>query len=77
MKHRLRSICWIESGLGSLAALLAVITTFWPDWFERLFYIDPDGYSGSLERNLVVALWFGATLLAAFALRNWRRSLAA
>ncbi len=74
MKNRLRSIFWIETILASLAASLAVVTGLWPQWIERVFHIDPDHYSGSVEWQLVVALWFVAALLIALAVRDWRRA---
>ncbi len=76
-KNYVRSVSWIETVLAAVLATLAVVTGLCPDWIERVFRIDPDHHSGSIEWNIVMACVFSAALFAALARRNWRKSLAA
>jgi hypothetical protein len=64
---------WIDSALAWLAALLAIVTSLFPDWLEQLLPIDPDRHSGSVEWSLVVACALAAAWLGALAVREWRR----
>lgn len=73
MKPHLRSVFWVESVLGSITALLTVVTLLWHDWFEQLFGFDPDLHSGFYEWQLISALCIATTLLAALARREWFR----
>lgn len=74
MKNGIRLIFWIEIGLASLTAFLAVATNSWPDWIERVFHIDLDYHSGSAEWKLVSAFWLTTVLFAGLALREWRKA---
>ena len=38
----LRSRFWVETALGSVTAILAVVTVISPEWIEVLFGVDPD-----------------------------------
>jgi hypothetical protein len=73
----LRSIFWMEAVFATVAATLAVLTALWPAWIERVFGVDPDHSSGSIEWSIVFAFAVTAALLAVLARRNWRRFLAA
>lgn len=58
----------IEAFAALLAAALAVLTAFVPDWIEVLTGVDPDGGDGSIEVLIVAAL---AVLCAASSLLAW------
>jgi hypothetical protein len=69
-----RTRFWIETVSGGLAAVLAIVTSVWPDWIEALFGADPDHGNGGVE-------WATVGLLAAVALScaiaarvEWRRT---
>jgi hypothetical protein len=74
MRYSLRLTFWIETALASVAALLAVVTVVWRDWIERVFGIDPDHHSGSIEWELIFALLLASLLFAALARREWHRT---
>jgi hypothetical protein len=74
MKRRVPLLFWIDSALAWLAALLAIVTSLFPDWLEQFLPIDPDRHSGSVEWRLVVACALAAALLGALAVREWRRA---
>jgi hypothetical protein len=38
-----RNRFWVETALGSVAGILAVVTVFSREWIEMLFGVDPDG----------------------------------
>jgi hypothetical protein len=71
MKLRLRTIFWIEAMIAFFSALLTVATIEWGDWIERIFDIDADHHSGSIEWQWVIALSFSAALFAALARREY------
>jgi hypothetical protein len=60
-----------ESGLAGVALLLAAVTTFWPDWIEWVFGVDPDADSGELEWMIVVGLALVGLALALRARLEW------
>jgi hypothetical protein len=76
-QNHVRSIVWIETVLAAVAASLAVVTGFYPNWIERVLRIDPDLHSGSTEWNMVIVCAVGAALFAALARYNWRKWIAA
>ena len=47
MPAGLRLRFWLESVLGSITGILAVVTLFWHDWIEAVFGADPDKGNGS------------------------------
>ncbi|HEX5116383.1 MAG TPA: hypothetical protein VFW65_14405 [Pseudonocardiaceae bacterium] len=71
--RRLRLRFWVETVLGALAAVLAVLTTIWPDWIELLTGADPDRDSGWLEWAIVVAAALACVALGLFAAADRRR----
>lgn len=76
-KPQLHRRFWIEAGLGSLSALLFVLTLAWPTWIELTLRVDPDFGSGKLE--WAIALATSVLAIAAFALARieWSRAHAA
>jgi hypothetical protein len=77
MKFRsVRARFWLELGLGLLGLGLAVLTTIWPDWIERMFGVDPDEYSGSLEAVIAVGIMLISLILIAMSTLEWRRGIA-
>ena len=74
MKRQLTPSFWIEIGLASISAFLAIVTLLWPDWIEIVLRIDPDQGSGSLERVIVGLSFALALAFSALAHREWRRA---
>src|SRR5262249_4015463 len=65
---------WLETALGSLSALLFVLTLVWRDWIELVFGLDPDAGSGAVEW-LVVAVTAAASVAFFVSARlEWRRA---
>jgi hypothetical protein len=59
--------------LSGLSASLFVITLVWRDWIERVFGIEVDQHSGSLEWLIVAALFAAAIGFGALAAAELRR----
>ena len=74
MPQGLRHRFWLESILGSITCILAVITLFWHDWIEAVFGVDPDKGNGSAEWLVVVVLLVITATLAAAARVEWRHA---
>jgi DMSO/TMAO reductase YedYZ heme-binding membrane subunit len=74
MKRTLGPRFWLESGLGSLSGILAVVTLFWHDWIEVVFGVDPDRGNGSLEWLVLLILLLVTFTLAVCARLEWRRA---
>ena len=74
MPSGLRRRFWLESILGSVTGIVAVITLFWHDWIETVFKIDPDSGNGSAEWLTVLVLLFATVTLALGARHEWRRA---
>lgn len=68
---------WVEASLGSLSALLFVVTLAWPQWIELVLHVDPDFGSGKLE--WAIAMLMSVLAVASFALARieWSRARAA
>ncbi len=77
VKHSLRLRFWIEAGLGSLTAIVFLVTLVWHDWIEILFDVDPDQGSGLLEWSIVGALLVATIILFGLARYEWRKAQAA
>jgi hypothetical protein len=73
---QLRRRFWIEAALALLSAFFLLLTVLWQDWIEIVFGVDPDHYSGSLERTIVVVLIAMTVTTIALAGREWRRRVA-
>lgn len=73
MPYGLRWRFWVESVLGSITGVIAVVTIFWHDWIEIIFGADPDKGSGSAEWLVVLALFVVTVALAVLARTEWRR----
>jgi hypothetical protein len=74
MPPGLRLRFWLESSLGSLTGILAIVTLFWHDWIEAIFGVDPDRGSGSAEWLAVALLLLVTVALVAGARLEWRRA---
>ncbi|MFI8828789.1 ABC transporter permease [Streptomyces sp. NPDC053431] len=70
----LRPRFWAEVVLGSVAALLFVLTLVRRDWIELLFDVEPDAGSGALEWLVVALTALVAVLCAVGARLEWRRA---
>jgi undecaprenyl pyrophosphate phosphatase UppP len=70
----LRLRFWLESVLGSITGILAIVTLFWHDWIEVVFGVDPDKGNGSAEWLVVVVLFVVTVTLAVGASVEWRRA---
>jgi hypothetical protein len=66
----------VETVLGALAGLLAVVTLVTRDWIELVFRVDPDAGSGTVEWALVVGLVAVAATCGLVARTEFRRVLA-
>jgi undecaprenyl pyrophosphate phosphatase UppP len=74
MPRGLRRRFWLESILGSVTAIIAVVTLFWHDWIEAVFGVDPDQGNGSAEWLVVLTLLILTAALAIGARFEWRRA---
>jgi hypothetical protein len=74
MPPGLRLRFWLESVLGSVIGILAIVTLFWHDWIEAVFGVDPDKGNGSAEWLVVVILLVVTATLAVGARIEWRRA---
>ncbi|MBV9097895.1 MAG: hypothetical protein JO079_07550, partial [Frankiaceae bacterium] len=63
----------VESALGLVAGLVALVTIVWPDWIELLTGVDPDHHNGSIEWVVAAALFAVAAALGADIYRLRRR----
>ncbi|MFF0431562.1 ABC transporter permease [Streptomyces sp. NPDC004327] len=70
----LRPRFWVEVVLGSLSAVLLVITLVRRDWIEIVFGVDPDAGSGALEWLVVAITALVAVGCAVGARLEWRRT---
>jgi hypothetical protein len=74
MPSGLRYRFWLESILGSITGVVAVVTLFWHDWIEAVFGVDPDKGNGSVEWLVVSILFVLTVAFAAGARLEWRRA---
>jgi len=74
MTPGLRYRFWLESILGSITGVVAVVTLFSHDWIEAVFGVDPDKGSGSAEWLVVLILLLLTVAFAAGARLEWRRA---
>jgi hypothetical protein len=65
---------WLESLLGFITGVVAIITLFWHDWIETIFGVDPDKSNGSAEWLVVLILLAVTLMLANGARLEWRRA---
>jgi hypothetical protein len=72
MPPGLRHRFWLESLLGSITGVIAIITLFWHDWIETIFGVDPDKGNGSAEWLVVLILLAVTLTLANGARLEWR-----
>jgi hypothetical protein len=76
MTGQLRRRFWVETILALVSAFFLLLTVLWQDWIEIVFGVDPDHYSGTLERAIVVVLIAVTVASIALAGREWRRRVA-
>jgi uncharacterized membrane protein len=74
MRRSFRRLFWVEIGLAAITGLLALVTPIFPDWIEFVSGWDPDQHNGSVERMIVVGLFFVTIVMAALAAFEWRRT---
>jgi len=74
MPRGLRYRFWLESILGSITGVSAVVTLFWHDWIEAVFGVDPDKGNGSAEWLIVLILLILTATLAIGAHLEWRHA---
>ena len=72
IQRAVRTRFWAELALGSAAAVLGILTTFWHDWIEAVFGVDPDHGNGTLEWGIVATLLLTAAVLFVLARIEWR-----
>lgn len=77
MRHNVRRLFWVETGLAGIAGLLALITPIFPDWIEFVSGWDPDQHNGSVEWFIALGLLVVAVVLGMAARIEWRRNPAA
>jgi hypothetical protein len=73
--EKVRIRWWIETVAATVAALLAVLTAFVPDWIEVTGW-DPDHHSGAAEWWLVVVFAVIAVASTVAARLEWRHAAA-
>lgn len=64
---------WAEVFLGSVSAVLLVVTLIRPDWIEVAFGVEPDSGSGALEWGIVALLAVTTVVLSLLARYEWLR----
>jgi hypothetical protein len=69
-----RARFWVEAVLAALTTALFFLTLYSRDWIERIFHVEPDEGSGSLEWLIVAALFVVSVALIAAARAEWRRA---
>jgi DMSO/TMAO reductase YedYZ heme-binding membrane subunit len=74
MPSGLRYRFWLESILGSITGVVAVVTVFWHDWIEAVLGVDPDKGNGSAEWLVVLILLILTVALAVGARLEWHRT---
>ena len=62
--------------MGTITAVLFVVTLVWRDWIEILFDVDPDEGNGLLEWSIVGALLVATIILFVLARYEWRKAQA-
>ena len=70
---QVRARFWLEAILAALTTGLFILTLISRDWIERIFHVEPDEGSGSLEWLIVVVLFVVSVALIAAARTEWRR----
>jgi hypothetical protein len=74
MSKALGRLFWIETIVGTLALLLALVTPVFPDWIEAISGWDPDQHDGTVETWIVIGLFAVTVVTFALAFVEWRRA---
>jgi len=74
MPSSLRYRFWLESAFATVSGVLAAVTTFWYDWIEAVFGVDPDKGNGSVEWLVILILLAITVALVAGAHLEWCRA---
>jgi len=74
IRRALRNRFWVETTLGSMITILAVITLISREWIEVLFGVEPDGGSGALEWATLATLAAASLTLGLMARKEMRRA---
>jgi hypothetical protein len=69
-----RTRFWVEMLLGTLTAMLFLVTLVWRDWIEILTGLDPDEGNGTVEIAVVAILLAMSIVAFAAARLEWRRT---
>jgi hypothetical protein len=73
MRLHVRRRFWLELATATLSGALLLLTLLWRDWIERVFGVDPDQHSGSLEWIIVAAALMVTVSCSVVARSEWRR----
>ena len=66
---------WVTASLAFVSGVLSVITSFWPDWIERGFGLDPDHANGFVELAMVICFITTTAILSFAAGQEWQRMI--
>jgi hypothetical protein len=73
VRASLRGRFWIAVVLTIASGALLVLTIVEPAWIERVFAIEPDQGSGSLEVTIALAAFAVAMIAVSAAVWEWAR----
>jgi hypothetical protein len=76
VKNSLGLRFWLELVLGTITAILFLVTLVWHDWIEILFDADPDKGNGLVEWGIVGILLVATIILYLLAGYEWRKARA-
>ncbi|MEU6626048.1 ABC transporter permease [Streptomyces litmocidini] len=74
LRGRVRARGWLESAAAAVSAVVLVLTLVWHDWIERVFGVEPDQGSGSLEWAVVAVALCATIVFSLLARSEWRRA---
>jgi hypothetical protein len=71
---QVRARFWLEAVLAALTTVLFLVTLLSRDWIERIFHVEPDAGSGTMEWLIVAVLFVVSLALIVAARTEWRRA---
>lgn len=71
MKYHKCPAVWLRIVVPSIVTVTALVTALRCDWIERTFGIDPDHHSGSIEWELIIAVFLAGMFFASLVPRGW------